>query len=49
MEKEADEAQQQGQGLPLPRVIPPNKLSERCSIIISMQSELQNKQASTTR
>ena len=49
MEEEADDAQEQGQGPPIPRVIPPSQLSERCSMTISMQSELQNKQVITTR
>ena len=49
MEEEADKAQEQGQGPPIPRVITPSQLSERCSMIISMPSELQNKQAITTR
>ena len=34
MEEDADEAQEQGQGPPLPRVNPPSRLSERCSMII---------------
>ena len=49
MEEEVDDAQEQGQGPPIPRVIPPSQLSKICSMIVCMQSELQNKQAITTR
>ena len=49
MEEEVDEAREQGQGPPLPRVIPPSQLSKRHSMIISMQLELQNKQVITRR
>ena len=49
MEEEADIAQEQGQGPPIPRVIPPSHLSERCSMLISMPSELETKQAITAR
>ena len=49
MEEDSDEAPEQGQGPPLPRVIPPSGLSKRHSMIISMLSELQNKPVITTR
>ena len=49
MKEEADKAQEQGQGPPIPRVIPPSQLSERHSMILSMQLELQNKPAIITR
>ena len=49
MEEDSDETTEQGQGPPLPRVIPPSQSSKRHSVIISMLSELQNKQAITTR
>ena len=49
MGEEVDEAQEQGQGQPIPRAIPPSKLSRRHSMIISMHLELQTKQVITTR
>ena len=33
MEEDSDKAHEQGQSTPLPRVIPPSQLSERCSMI----------------
>ena len=44
MEEDSDEPQEQCQGPPLPRAIPPSQSRERHSMIISMQSELQNRQ-----
>ena len=49
MEEDLGEAQEWGQSPPVPRALTPSQLSERCSMTISMQSELQNKQAITTR
>ena len=40
MEEDSDEDDEQGQTPPLLRVIPPSQLSERCSMITSMPSEL---------
>ena len=49
MEEDSDKAQEQGQSPILPRVIPLSQYSEMYSMITSMPSELQTKQAITTR
>ena len=49
MNENSNEASEQGQGPPLPRVMPPSQSSERCSMIISMLLELQTKLVITTR
>ena len=39
-EEDSDKAQEWGQSPPLPRVIPSSQLSERCSMITTIPSEL---------